>query len=112
MPALFSNNEELCVCVSCLVTSSCLQPHRLQPTRPLCPWDSPGKNTGVGCHSFSKKNYRKKENEVAQLCLTLCGPMDYSLPGSSIHGIFQAGVLECVAISFSNEGLDLFTKTY
>ena len=51
--------------------------------------------------SFSKRNYRKKESEVAQLCPTLCDPMGCSLPGSSIHGIFQAGVLELVAISFS-----------
>ena len=43
----------------------------------------------------------KSESEVAQLCLTLSDPMDCSLPGSSIHGIFQAGVLECGAIVFS-----------
>ena len=51
--------------------------------------------------SFSKRNYRKKESEVAQSCPTLCDPMDCSLPGSSIHGIFQARVLEWVVISFS-----------
>ena len=94
----------VCVCVSCLVMSDSLQPHRLKPTMPLCPWDSPGKNTGVEwvAISFSKRNYRKKESEVAQSCLTLCNPMDCSLPGSSIHGIFQARVLEWVAISFSS----------
>ena len=43
----------------------------------------------------------ESESEVAQLCSTLCDPMDYSLSGSSIHGIFQARVLEWVAISFS-----------
>ena len=40
-------------------------------------------------------------SEVAQLCLTLCNPMDYSLPGFSTHGIFQERILEGVAISFS-----------
>ena len=51
--------------------------------------------------SFSKRNYRKKESEVAQSCPTLCDPMDCSLSGPSIHGIFQVKVLEWVAISFS-----------
>ena len=51
-----------------------------------------------------------KESEVAQLCLTLCDPMDFSLPGSSIHGIFQARVLEWVASAFSKEGRG-YTKT-
>ena len=88
----------VCVCVSCLVMSNSLQPHRPQPTRPLHPWDSPGKNTGVGCHFLLQ--CMKVKNEVAQLCLTLGNPTDYSQPGSSIHGIFQARVLEWVAISF------------
>ena len=61
-----------------------------QPTRLSCPWDSPGKNTGVGCQS---------ESEVAQSCPTLSDPMDYSLPGSFVHGIFQARVLEWGAIA-------------
>ena len=86
----------LCVCVYCFVVSDSLQPHRLQPTRPLCPWDSPGKNTGVGCHFLLKRNCRKKESEVTQLCPILYDPMDCSLPGSSICGIFQARVLEWV----------------
>ena len=58
------------------------------------PWDSPGKNTGVGCHFLLQCMKMKSENEVAQLCPTLCDPMDCSLPGFSIHGIFQARVLE------------------
>ena len=58
------------------------------------PWDSPGKNTGVGCHSLLQCMKVKSESEVAQLCLTLSDPMDCSLLGSSIHGIFQARVLE------------------
>ena len=75
-----------------------LRPHRRQPTRLGHPLDSPGKNTGVGCH------FRKVKSEVAQLCPTLPDPMDYSLPGSSIHGIFQARVLEWSAIAFSETG--------
>ena len=62
------------------------------------PWDSPGKNTGVGCHFLLQCTKVKNESEVAQLCLTLSDPMDCSLPGSSVHGIFQARVLEWGAI--------------
>ena len=120
--------------------------HGLQPTRLLCPWDSPGKNTGVGSISFSRGSSRPRDrtqvphsgadaltseppgkqqlalsaqfsygrkwrgtekpldeskSEVAQSCPTLCDPMDCSLPGFSVHGIFQARILEWVAISFS-----------
>ena len=46
------NREALCVCVSCSVVSNSLWPHGLRPVRLLCPWNSPGKNTGVGCHSL------------------------------------------------------------
>ena len=68
----------------------------------LCrPWDSPGKNTGVGCHFLLQCMKVKSESEVAQSCPTLSDPMDCSLPGSSIHGIFQARVLEWGAIAFS-----------
>ena len=76
-------------------------PHRWQLTRLPCPWDSPGKNTGVGCHFLLQCMKVKSESEVAQSCLTLSQPMACSLPGSSIHGIFQARVLEWVAIAFS-----------
>ena len=69
-------------------------PHRWQPTRLPHPWDSLGKNTGVGCHFLLQCMKVKSESEVAQSCLTLSDPMDCSLPGSSIHGIFQARVLE------------------
>ena len=48
-----------------------------------------------------QKERTKKESEVAKSCLTLCNPMDCSLPGSSVHGIFQERVLEWVAIPFS-----------
>ena len=69
------------------VVSDSMQPHRWQPTRLPRPWDSPGKNTGVGCHFPLQCMKVKSENEVAQSCPTLSDPMDYSLPGSSIHGI-------------------------
>ena len=65
------------------------------------PWDSPGKNTGVGCHFLLQSRKVKSESEVAQPCPTLRDPMDCSLPGSSVHGIFQARVLEWGAIAFS-----------
>ena len=72
-----------------------------QPTRPRRPWDSPGKNTAVGCHFLLQCMKVKSESEVAQSWLTLSDPMDCSLPGSSIHGICQARVLEWGAIAFS-----------
>ena len=81
--------------------SNSVQPHRQQPTRLCRSWDSPGKNTGVGCHFLLQFRKVKSESEIAQLCLTLCNPMNCSLPGSSVHGIFQARVLEWVAIAFS-----------
>ena len=71
------------------------------PTRLPCPWDSPGKNTGVGCHFLLQWIKVKSESEVAQSYLTLSDPMDCSLPDSSVHGIFQARVLEWGAIAFS-----------
>ena len=64
--------------------------HRWQPTRLPHSWDSPGKNTGVGCHFLLQCMKVKSESEVTQSCLTLHNPMDCSLPGSSIHGTFQA----------------------
>ena len=81
--------------------SDSVRPHRRQPTRLPRPWDSPGKNTGVGCHFLLQCKKVKGESEVVHLCPTLSDPMDCSLPGSSIHGIFQAGVLEWAAIAFS-----------
>ena len=88
--------------------SDSLRPHRRQPTRPHRPWDSPGKNTGVGCHFLLQCMKVKSESEVTQSCRTLSGPMDCSLPGSSIHGIFQVRVLEWVAIAFSYTFLFFF----
>ena len=78
-----------------------MRPHRWQPTRLRRPWDSPGKNTGVGCHFLLQCMKVKSESEVAQSCLTLCDPMDYSLPNCSVHRTLQARILEWVAISFS-----------
>ena len=66
------------------------------------PWDSSGKNTGVGCHFLLQCMKVKSESEFAQSYPTLRDPMDYSLPGSSAHGIFQARVLEWGAIAFSD----------
>ena len=81
--------------------SDSVRPHRWQPTRLPCPWDSPGKNTGVGCYFLLQCMKVKSQSEVIQSCLTLRDPMDCSLPGSSVHGIFQARVLEWGAITFS-----------
>ena len=129
--------------------SDSVRPRRRPPTRLLCLWDSPGKNTGVGCHFLLQCMKVKRENEVAQslrllatpwtaahwappsmgfcrqeywsgvplpsssivsataatkllqLCPTLCDPIDGSPPGSSVHGICQAKVLEWGAIAFS-----------
>ena len=77
------------------------RPHRRQPTRLPCPWDSPGKNTGVGCHFLLQCMKVKSESEVAQSCPTLSDPTECCLPASSVHGIFQTRVLEWVAIAFS-----------
>ena len=83
------------------VVSDSVRPHRWQLTRLPRPWDSPGKNTGVGCHFLLQRMKVESENEVAQLCPTPSGPTDCSPPGSSARGIFQARVLEWVAIAFS-----------
>ena len=82
--------------------SDSVRPHRRQPTRLHHAWDSPGKNTGVGCHFLLQCMKVKSENEVVQLCPTPSDPMDCSPPGSSVHGIFQARVLEWGAIAFSH----------
>ena len=77
--------------------------HRRQPTRLRRPWDSPGKNTRVDCHFLLQCIKVKSESKVSQLCPALSDPMDCSLPGSSVHGIFQARVLEWGAIAFSEQ---------
>ena len=90
--------------------SDSVRSHRWQPTRIPRPWDSPGKNTGMGCHFLLQCMKVKSESEVAQSCPSLRDPMDCSLPGSSIHGIFQARVLEWGAIAFSHKTLQLCYK--
>ena len=87
-----------------------MRPHRRHTTRLPRPWDSPGKNTGVGCHFLLQCMKVKSKSEVAQSCPTLSDPMDCGLPGSSVHGIFQARVLEWVASAFSKL-LSYQTKT-
>ena len=88
--------------------SDSVRPHRQQPTRLRRSWDSPGKNTGVGCHILLQSMKVKSEREVAQSCLAGSDPMDRSLPGSSVHGIVQGRILEWDAIAFSDE----YTKTH
>ena len=92
-----------CCCCCCIasVVSDSVRPHRQRPTRLPRPWDSPGKNAGVGCHFLLQGMKVKSECEVAQSCPTLRDPMDCSPPGSSAHGIFQARILEWGAIAFS-----------
>ena len=95
--------KSLCCCCCCVtsVVSNSVRPQRWQPIRLHCPWDFPGRNTRADCHFLLQCMKVKSESEVAQSCLTLSDPMDCSLPGSSIHGIFQARVLEWGAIAFS-----------
>ena len=79
-----------CCCCCCQVTSvvsDSMRPHRQQPMRLPRPWDSPGKNTGVGCHFLLQCMKVKSESEVTQSCLTLCDPMDCSPPGSPSMGV-------------------------
>ena len=92
------------LCTNAAAAKSCqlcptLRPRRQQPTRFLCPWDSPGKNTGVGCHFLLQCMKVKSKSEVAHSCPTLSDLIDCSLPGSSIHGISQSRVLEWGAIA-------------
>ena len=88
--------------------SNSVRPHRRQPTRLRCPWDSPSKNTGVGYHFLLQCMKVKSESEVSQSCLTLSDPMNCSPPGSSVHGIFQARVLEWGANVFPRVSLNHF----
>ena len=98
-----------CCCYCCSVASvmsDSVRPHRWQPTRLCRPWDSPVKNTGVGCHFLLQCMKVKSESEVIQSCPTLSDPMDCSPPGSSVHGIFQARVLEWGAIAFFKDSAE------
>ena len=104
MTSVFSWQNSISLCPASFCTAaaaaakslqSCptVRPHRQQPTRLPRPWDSPGKNTGVGCHFLLRCMKVKIESDIAQWCPTLSDPMDCSPPGSSFHGIFQATVL-------------------
>ena len=99
----------ICCQVTSVVSDS-VRPHRRQPTRLPRPWDSPAKNTGVGHHFLLQCTKVKSQSEVVQSCPTLSDPMDCSLPGSSVHGIFQARVLEWGAIAFSH--IHIYTHTH
>ena len=90
-----------CCCYVASVVSDSVRSQRWQPTRLPHPWDSSGKDTGVSCHFLLQCMKAKSESEVAQSCPTLRDPMDCSPPGSSIHRIFQARVLEWGAIALS-----------
>ena len=96
-----TNPAAACRCQVTSVVSDSVRLHRRQPTKLLRPWDSSGKNTGVGCHFLLQCMKVESESEVTQSCPTLSDPMDYSLPGSSVHGIFRATVLEWGATAFS-----------
>ena len=105
--SIIPNLVDSSCCQVASVVSDSVRPHRRQPARLPRPWDSPGKNTGVGCHFLLQCMKVKSQSEVTQSCLPLRDPMDCNPSGSSIHGIFQARVLEWGAISFSlvNSGL-------
>ena len=90
--------------------SDSVRPHGRQPTRLPRPWDSPGKNTGVGCHFLLQCMKVKRESEDAQSSPTLSDHTDCSLPSSSVHGIFQARLLEWGAIAFSHTQLVQYNK--
>ena len=107
LPLTAPGKPHKCQCCYCCyvasVVSDSVWPHRRQPTRLPHPWDSPAKNTAVGCHFLLWCMKVKSESEVARSCPTLRDPMAFSLQGSSIHGIFQARVLEWIAIAFSDK---------
>ena len=98
---MFDKNTAAAASAKSLQSCLTLCNHRRQPTRLSHPWDSPGKNTGVGCHFLLQCMKVESESEVTQSCPTLSNPMDCTLPGSPVPGILQARTLEWVAISFS-----------
>ena len=113
---LVMDREAWCAAVLLLllshpVMSDSVWPHRWQPTRLSHLWDSPGENTGVGCHFLLQCMKVKSESEVTQSCPTLSDPLDCSPPGSSVHGIFQARVLEWAAIAFSGAAVHGVTES-
>ena len=98
-----------CCCSVASVVSNSVRPHRRQPTRLSRPWDSPGKNTGVGCHFLLQCMKLKSESEITQSCLTLHDPMDCTPPGSSIHGIWGPSYLVCILYTTTKIHLRVLT---
>ena len=98
---LWKNYKNSTAAAASLQSCPTLWPHRRQPTRLPRPWDSPGKNTGVGCHFLLQCMKVKSQSEVAQSCPILSDPMDCSPPGSSVHGIFQARIAQITPKYFS-----------
>ena len=94
--------------------SDSVRPHRRQPppTRLRRPWDFPGKNIGVGCHCLLQCMKVKSESEVTQSCPTLRDPRDCSLPGPSVHGIFQARVLDGLPLPSPGKPIHKYKKIY
>ena len=107
----YMQKQHCCCCVASVVSDS-VRPHRRQPARLPRPWDSPGKNAGVGCHFLLQCMRVKSEREVTQSCPTLSDLMDCSPPGSSVHGIFQTRVLEWGAIAFSGRNSIVSSKSH
>ena len=97
------NTKDKSAAAAAAAVSDSVRPQRQQPTRLPHPWDSPGKSTGVGCHFLLQCMKVKSESEVVQSYPTLSDTMDCSLPGSSVHRILQARVLEWGAIAFSKD---------
>ena len=110
----FSKHTDICCCCCCCcmasVVSDSVRPHRWQPTRLPRPWDSPGKNTGVGCHFLLQCMKVKSESE-SEVVSTSSTPHGLSAPGSFTHGICQARVLEWGAIAFSKATIYRYEKS-
>ena len=85
------NREVSCYCCSKVtsVVSDSVRPHRRQPTRLPRPWDSPGKNTGVGCHFLLQCRKVKRKSEVAQSCPTLATPWTAAYQAPPPMGFFR-----------------------
>ena len=96
IPLKTRKKTSMLLLLSHFIMSDSVRHHRRQTTRLSCPWHSPGKNAGVDCHFLLQCMKVKSESEVAESCLTLSNPVDCSLPGSSVYGIFRSRVLKWV----------------
>ena len=95
-----------CCCCYCYVTSvvsDSVRPHRQQPTRLLRPWDSPGKNTGVGCHFLLQCMKVKMKVKLLSHVRLFETPRTAAYQAPPSMGFFQARVLGWVAIAFSED---------